>query len=110
MAWNPEPEVAVARDYGKRFGFDMVIIVGIANGKLGCATYGKTRAECDGAAVLGQEAMRAVENRLSIASAMAESGVVPCPSSSPEGRLCQKSAGHLLVHKCCFPGGTEEWA
>lgn len=75
MAWNPEPEVAVARDYGKRFGFDMVIIIGVTNGKLGCATYGKTKSECKAAGVLGKEAMDAVGRLIGIHQAMIESGV-----------------------------------
>ena len=70
MAWNPEPEVAVARDYGKRFGFDMVLIIGISNGKLGCATFGKTKVECRAASLLGKEAMEAVEKRLAVTAAM----------------------------------------
>ncbi|KKU86992.1 MAG: hypothetical protein UY18_C0050G0020, partial [Microgenomates group bacterium GW2011_GWF2_47_9] len=29
MAWNPSPKVASAREYGKKFGADQVIIIAI---------------------------------------------------------------------------------
>ena len=48
MAWNPSPKVAVARDFGKKFGFDQVLIIGIDNthDKMETITYGSTKASC----------------------------------------------------------------
>lgn len=49
MAWNPEQEVAIARDYGKKFNCNKVIIIGINDKKerYEIITYGKTKNECD---------------------------------------------------------------
>lgn len=48
MAWNPEPEVAAARDFGQRFGADQVVVFFTnPNGQVGYASYGKTRRLCD---------------------------------------------------------------
>lgn len=49
MVWNPEPEVAVARDYGRKFGCNKVIIIGINDEKdrFEIISYGKTKAECN---------------------------------------------------------------
>lgn len=56
MAWNPEPEVAVARDFGKRFNADRVVIVYTTkDGGIGYASYGETRALCAATKVLGDE-------------------------------------------------------
>ncbi len=48
MAWNPEPEVAFAREYGKKFNKDKVIILGIdeAKGTFELVSYGKTKEKC----------------------------------------------------------------
>jgi len=48
MAWNPSPKVAAARDIGKKFGFDQVIIIGIDNNqdKMEAISYGSTRSAC----------------------------------------------------------------
>lgn len=59
MAWNPSPKVAAARDYGRTFGKDMVIIIstdGRSPPTLECVTYGKDRQLCDAAKVLGDAA------------------------------------------------------
>lgn len=64
MAWNPEPEVAAARDYGKKFNCDMVLIVGIREGEMEVTTYGKTKVECGAARVLGKVAFDAVHKHL----------------------------------------------
>ena len=48
MAWNPCPEVAVARDADKRLG-DVprcIVLYTTDDGKVGMASYGKTRALC----------------------------------------------------------------
>lgn len=49
MAWNPIPEVAVARDYGKKFNCNKVIIIGVneEEERYEIITYGKTKTECD---------------------------------------------------------------
>lgn len=48
MAWNPEPKVAAVRDYGKKFGRDMVIIIAIdeGGGQFDLVSYGKTKTLC----------------------------------------------------------------
>jgi hypothetical protein len=48
MAWNPDSKVAAARDFGRRFGADRVIILFTTpDGQMGYASYGKTRELCD---------------------------------------------------------------
>lgn len=48
MAWNPVPEVAAARDFGKKFGADRVVILYTTHqGQIGVASYGETRSLCD---------------------------------------------------------------
>lgn len=47
MAWNPSPEVAVARDFAAKFGADRVIIFYTTpDGKYGYASYGQNRELC----------------------------------------------------------------
>ncbi len=48
MAWNPDPKVAAARDFGKKFGKDIVIILSLnkTNMTLEYSSYGKTKALC----------------------------------------------------------------
>ena len=54
MAWNPSPEVAVARDAAKRLhNAPMCIVLWVDSGGLGMASYGKTRELCDKAGELG---------------------------------------------------------
>jgi len=49
MAWNPSPEVAHARDYGKKFNFDRVVILAVndATGKFEIVSYGATKQKCN---------------------------------------------------------------
>ncbi len=50
MAWNPSPEIAVARDFAKTFNKAQVIILAIdEHSNLSYASYGKTRVLCDSA-------------------------------------------------------------
>lgn len=49
MAWNPSPEVAIARDYAKKFGQKRVIILFDDGERCGYTSYGETRALCDSA-------------------------------------------------------------
>lgn len=53
MAWNPRPEVAVARDAAKRLGEihkskvrQCIVVYTTEAGQLGVASYGETKAEC----------------------------------------------------------------
>lgn len=55
MAWNPTPEVAAARDFGKKFGADRVVIIWTTEaGQCGMASYGKTRKLCDATKYIAQ--------------------------------------------------------
>ena len=65
MAWNPSPEVAAARDFATKFGADRVVILyTTASGQIGYDSYGKTKALCKEAAVLGDIAYQAVYDEL----------------------------------------------
>ena len=57
MAWNPEPKVKVAREYGQRFDRDVVLIfaLDVKTGKYECISYGKTKALCTKAEQAGDE-------------------------------------------------------
>ena len=57
MAWNPTPEVAVARDAAQRLGADMAVIVYITldTNATGMASYGRTKALCSVAGKLGDD-------------------------------------------------------
>lgn len=48
MAWNPEPKVGAARDFGKKFGYEQVLIIGISRkGQgFGIVSYGETKKLC----------------------------------------------------------------
>jgi hypothetical protein len=47
MAWNPTPEVAVARDAAKRLGADRIVLTYTTKaGQIGYASYGETKALC----------------------------------------------------------------
>ena len=57
MAWNPSPEVAVARDAAKKLGdASMCIVLWVtADEKVGMASYGKTPALCDAAKCIADD-------------------------------------------------------
>jgi hypothetical protein len=62
MAWNPSPEVQVARDAAAKLGplarstvNQVVIIYTTDDGRLGSITYGKTRELCAQAKLLGDK-------------------------------------------------------
>jgi hypothetical protein len=61
MAWNPSPEVAVARDAAKRLGdAPMCVVFYVTNeGGFGYASYGKNRALCDEAGKLAKHLYKA---------------------------------------------------
>jgi len=65
MAWNPKPEVAVARDAAQRYeqihkaGVKQTIVLYLLDDdRFGVASYGKTKAEC---AIAGKRADRIFE-------------------------------------------------
>lgn len=62
MAWNPSPEVAVARDAANKLGdASMCIVLWVTpDEKVGMASYGKTRALCDAARIIADEVWNAV--------------------------------------------------
>ena len=65
MAWNPCPEVAAARDFGKKFNSDRVVIVYTTrDNRVGLVTYGETKKLCDATKLLGDAAYQAVYEEL----------------------------------------------
>jgi hypothetical protein len=66
MAWNPSPQVKAARDYGQKFGFEQVIIIGITAEQMsmGYASWGKTKVLCDNAKELADSAYDAIVKTL----------------------------------------------
>ena len=75
MAWNPSPKVAAARDYGMKFGKDMVIIIatdGREPPTLEAVTYGADVQLCRCAQVLGDTAYQAIQLAILQASVQAE--------------------------------------
>ena len=67
MAWNPAPEVAVARDAAKKLGDAdqcIVIYLNYSTDSIGMASYGKTKALCAEAGKLGEAAYDAVRQLL----------------------------------------------
>ena len=70
MAWNPSPEVAVARDFGKKFNYDKVYIIGVneSSGKFEIISYGETKQKCGEARICADqiyEMIRSGEIRIS---------------------------------------------
>jgi len=56
MAWNPDPKVAAACDFGKKFGADRVIILFVMpDDEIGYASYGKTPALCAQARIIADD-------------------------------------------------------
>lgn len=65
MAWNPSPEVAVARDAAKRLGdADQCIVLWIKGQQLGMASFGRTKQLCAEARPLGEACYRAIQDEL----------------------------------------------
>lgn len=62
MAWNPSPTVAAARDFGKKFRKQQVIILSLdlVNNTLQMDSYGETVKLCDDAKELGEWAYESV--------------------------------------------------
>lgn len=65
MAWNPTPEVAVARDSAKRLG-DLaghqvtrcVVVYELDDGRIGYASYGATKNLCNSARAWADEMLQ----------------------------------------------------
>lgn len=64
MAWNPAPEVAVARDAAKALGnAPVVVLLYLTNDqKIGFASYGRTKELCKFAGQLGKHCFEAMKN------------------------------------------------
>lgn len=74
MAWNPSPEVAVARDAANRLNADRCIVIWTtAAGQIGMASFGQTKALCANAGKLGDVAYEAVVERLKEGGGVMES-------------------------------------
>ena len=57
MAFNPSPEVAVARDAAKKLDATMCIVLYVTkDNKLGMASYGQNKNLCEYAGLLGDAA------------------------------------------------------
>lgn len=65
MAWNPSPEVAVARDAARKLGANRCVVIYITDENFGMASYGETKQLCKWAGGLGDalydEARRYIE-------------------------------------------------
>ncbi len=66
MAWNPSPEVAVARDAAKRLNNarQCVVIYITDAGQIGYASYGRTKALCDEMKIIADAAYDAANDRI----------------------------------------------
>jgi len=62
MAWNPSPKVKFARSFGDQFDKDIVVVLAVntRTNTLEAVTYGRTKALCDEARVLGDIASDAI--------------------------------------------------
>lgn len=67
MAWNPSPKVATARDAGKKYGANKVILILINEraGTIESVSYGETKTECTMAKRLADVAYEAVYDYIS---------------------------------------------
>jgi hypothetical protein len=63
MAWNPSPEVAVARDAAKKLDdAPIAVVVFLTNdGRIGFASYGRTMQLCKNAKSLGEHIFNAAK-------------------------------------------------
>lgn len=64
MAWNPTPEVAALRDFGKKFDRPVVVTISLdPNGKsFHLTTYGKTRSLCKVAGSFGDRIVEGIQS------------------------------------------------
>ncbi len=63
MAFNPSPKVAAARDYGRKYGKDVVVIVSFDEnfGRYEIVSWGKNRELCQNGKIIGDELEKAVK-------------------------------------------------
>ena len=66
MPFNPEPEVSAARDYGKKFNKDLVIIISVNTEAwdMKFASYGEDKKKCKSAQHLANIAYDAIWNEI----------------------------------------------
>lgn len=64
MAWNPSPKVAAAREFGIRFRYDKVIIIGVneSDGKFEVVSYGETKQKCGEARITADQIYELIRN------------------------------------------------
>lgn len=64
MAWNPSPKVATAREFGIRFKYDKVIIIGVneSDGKFEVVSYGETKRKCAEAEITAGHIYELIKN------------------------------------------------
>lgn len=62
MAFNPSPKVAAARDYGRKFGQDVVIIITFSEGfsRYEIVSFGEDKKRCAQAKIIADELEKAV--------------------------------------------------
>jgi hypothetical protein len=63
MAFNPSPKVAAARDYGRKFKQDVVIITTFSEGfsRYEIVSYGEDKKRCAQAKIIAEELEKAVQ-------------------------------------------------
>jgi len=66
MAWNPSPKVAAARDFGKKFKKQKVIILALDEqaGTFELTSYGETKKKCAEAKVVADDIHDLVMNEV----------------------------------------------
>jgi hypothetical protein len=66
MAWNPSPQVAVARDAAQRLGNakQCIVIYLTDAGQIGYASYGRTKQLCDEAKGIADAALEGATDYL----------------------------------------------
>lgn len=64
MAWNPSPEVAVARAAAKDLAAKQCIVIYLTESQIGMASYGQTKKLCAEAGKLGDVAYDAIMREL----------------------------------------------
>lgn len=65
MAWNPNPEIAVAREAARKLNAQQAIVVYILeDGRFGMASYGENKTLCAEAGKLGDTLFEATQEWL----------------------------------------------
>jgi hypothetical protein len=100
MAWNPSPEVAVARDAAKKLGAKQAIIIYFTDTQIGMASYGATKELCREAGRLGNRLYEMVTAEIHDDAAEAEANVGifysdPCPKCGVNHITCDGAAAEI---------------